>query len=792
MFEVQWDSENNGVLLVDSVIDNSISKSPRPVYFEELDLLGFNKYWTYPKSDNPLLWAVGRKYYYKGTMVAEAKGGNIFQSPTITITNEGDKLQLKPIDIKKVVENNKKALFVLENEAIDFVDYTHRKFKSKIDFFAAAYSGGKDSQVVLDIVTRVLNPKDFIVVFSDTKMEIPFTYDVVKKTKEEYKKKYPDVRFYTAVPPMDTLEYWKLFGPPSRIHRWCCTVIKTAPFAKLIKDIYKTASNMKDKQPKILVYEGVRAEESVNRSKYSRIRKNIKHLNQINVEIIQFWSTLEVFLYLFLRNIKLNESYRWGLNRVGCAICPFASNWSEHILYNINRSMTDNYLSIINGYTDALGIHKRNDKINYIMEGQWKKRAGGRGLGNNGTMIEFLTDKNQFKAVIKNPRESFLNWLSVVGDILYKEGDNKTMGELKIGSEIFPFERVIKRNVEIIKFDNIGRDIIAQSKIKKVLYKTTYCVHCGACEVECPTGALKVIPEVKIDTKLCSNCCNCVNFLTHGCLVAKSINTTGGNMQEDKIATSKYQTFGMRQNWLLTFLRDNAKWIEINNLGNRQKDSFKIWLKDAEIIDKGFSNITQLGKLLNKIVLFNELFVWEIILVNLYYNSNLIKWYIDSIHWGEIIPAKDLINRLINYDENCKERTANNSILSLLNLFECTPYNNELKIGLIEKEKGVRIIKKLGNDDIHPMSIAYCLYKLSEKVKRKDFTVFELYKDEFEGGPYKLFGISKEKLEKVLRGLQEDKNQILRVDLVADLDNINLREDLNSLDIVEILSKNNE
>jgi phosphoadenosine phosphosulfate reductase len=41
-------------------------------------------------------------------------------------------------------------------------------------------------------------------------------------------------------------------------------------------------------------------------------------------------------------------------------------------------------------------------------------------------------------------------------------------------------------------------------------------------------------------------------------------------------------------------------------------------------------------------------------------------------------------------------------------------------------------------------------------------------------------------LKRILRGLQEDKEQILRVDLVADLDNIYLRDDLSSLDIVKI------
>jgi len=69
-------------------------------------------------------------------MVAEAKGGNFFQSPSIVISEEGNKLSLKPINIEKVVEKNKKALFVLENEAMDFVEHTYRVYRNKIDFLS--------------------------------------------------------------------------------------------------------------------------------------------------------------------------------------------------------------------------------------------------------------------------------------------------------------------------------------------------------------------------------------------------------------------------------------------------------------------------------------------------------------------------------------------------------------------------------------------------------------------------------------------------------------------------------
>uniref|UniRef100_A0A7C3KPD3 Uncharacterized protein n=1 Tax=Dictyoglomus thermophilum TaxID=14 RepID=A0A7C3KPD3_DICTH len=76
MYKIKWDKETSGILLSDSTEDTIIP--PRPVYFEELDLLGFDKYWDYPKCEEPILWNIGRRYYYKGELVAEVRGGNIF------------------------------------------------------------------------------------------------------------------------------------------------------------------------------------------------------------------------------------------------------------------------------------------------------------------------------------------------------------------------------------------------------------------------------------------------------------------------------------------------------------------------------------------------------------------------------------------------------------------------------------------------------------------------------------------------------------------------------------------
>ena len=123
MFRVIWDKDINGVLLTTNGNCEALNVSPRPVFHEELNLLGFDKDWNwkYPETNEPLIWALNRRYFYKGEMVAEVKGGNIFDDQKIEISGAGQVLKLKPINIQKVVEKNKKLLFLLEQEAIEFI-----------------------------------------------------------------------------------------------------------------------------------------------------------------------------------------------------------------------------------------------------------------------------------------------------------------------------------------------------------------------------------------------------------------------------------------------------------------------------------------------------------------------------------------------------------------------------------------------------------------------------------------------------------------------------------------------
>ena len=105
---------------------------------------------------------------------------------------------------------------------------------TKIDYFLASFSGGKDSQVVLDLCTRALPPDSFQVIYSDTGYELPSSLELYKQVQEHYHKLFPTLKFSLARNHESVLSYWDKIGSPSDSHRWCCTIMKTAPLYRML------------------------------------------------------------------------------------------------------------------------------------------------------------------------------------------------------------------------------------------------------------------------------------------------------------------------------------------------------------------------------------------------------------------------------------------------------------------------------------------------------------------------------------------------------------------------------
>ena len=178
MYAYEWDSSTGGYILTPMPL--AFSKEPRPVYYKELDILGFDKYWDYDKNDSfPYMWAEANNYYYRGRLVAKTKGGSLYTPPELVLIEdpEPEGYPLRFVDIPAMVDKNRQLMEQLVQETIKKIYNTFIEYKDKVDVFYVAFSGGKDSVVTLDLVQRALPHNEFKVLFGDTGMEFPDTYE---------------------------------------------------------------------------------------------------------------------------------------------------------------------------------------------------------------------------------------------------------------------------------------------------------------------------------------------------------------------------------------------------------------------------------------------------------------------------------------------------------------------------------------------------------------------------------------------------------------------------------------
>lgn len=179
MYSYDWDPSTGGYILNSTPLN--FSKEPRPVYYKELDMLGFDRYWDYEKDDTyPYMWAEANTYWYRGRKVAQTKGGSCYEAPEIIINDEAEPAgqKLRFVDIPTMVKKNELIMEGLVQETIKKVYNTYVEYLGKVDVFYVAFSGGKDSVVALDIVQRALPHNAFKVLFGDTQTDCRTAYPV--------------------------------------------------------------------------------------------------------------------------------------------------------------------------------------------------------------------------------------------------------------------------------------------------------------------------------------------------------------------------------------------------------------------------------------------------------------------------------------------------------------------------------------------------------------------------------------------------------------------------------------
>ena len=779
MYGYEWTNEYGIYRLT---IDAKIHKEIRPVFHEELDFFGMDAYWDYPKdTDAPLLWAEGvRRYVLNGKTVAEAQGGGFYTKPTIKLLTE-ERLQLQPVDVDRLYEVNMSLMVSLEQKAVNFIQKQHDKYLKQGFAFVCAFSGGKDSLVLLDLTAKALAPSDFYVVFSNTGMELSDTLKAVARAKEHW----PQLRFEEAKCHMSPEETWEEFGPPGRRMRWCCAVHKSVPTILKLRELTNNYN------AKAVVFDGVRAEESARRARYDDVSIGAKNISQINASPIHKWNTAEVYCHLLHEGIFFNNAYRLGLFRVGCMVCPLSSSWWDGIANTYYEDEMRPLLNKVEQYAKRTKVE--SEVVKYIEGGGWKARMGGRGLPNGGNRVKEQIRNNAISFTIDGMTQSWNNVSPLLGTIVEQD---VTTGMQKIGNINFSYS--IRQSdkhtiVSYMPFSLMDRFVI--SHLRGIAYKVAYCEGCKACVVQCPTGAFTIQANGKILIResMCVHCYNCLTFSEKSCMIAKSLSTTGGADSMNMKGMNPYQHFGLRQAWLEHYMNDGVKCFSMRVLGDRQYEGLRAWLKESCLlsVDKNKNLMTtELFEKIKPLGAYNP-FTWAIIWANLCYNSVISRWYCLHSDVGATYEKGDLV---VMIGESYSKSTRENAITALTETLRMSPIGASLKQGIpIELTRNTYSYLREGWDYPEAIALLYALYLYAEHVVKKSFTFTELANahnnPEAKGiSPHDIYGIDLKAFREQVQGLAISYPQHIRVSFIGNLDNIIL-EDYSSTDILDLASE---
>ena len=791
MYSYTWDEETGGLLL--NTTQLKLSKEPRPVYYKELDILGLDAKWKYEKKDEyPLMWAEANKYYYRGNLIFETHWGNSCGTPKIVIHDEPEPNceALKFVDIYRMVEKNHAIMDSLVQETVKKVYNIYTKYMNKVDVFYVAFSGGKDSVVALDIVQRALPHNKFKVLFGDTGMEFPDTYDIISAIKKDCEEE--NIEFLIAKSSLDPEYTWKKFGPPSQTLRWCCSVHKTTPQILLLRN------QLHNPYFRGMAFTGIRGDESASRSEYEDVSLGEKVKGQYSCHPILEWNSAELYNYIYERNLRINDAYKKGNSRAGCLVCPLASyknmffkekSYGQSI--DGNKS-TEQFNRIILSTTSKELLTK--EAVKEFMEiAGWKARRSGREILHAKTIFEDKMQNGILMIKLKSMSSNWREWIKTIGEVSFFDDNNI---EIVYQDKVYKMQYKKQGNDHLFEVHigtNTKTDIFFMASLKVVLRKSAYCIACGVCSANCPNGYITFIDnKVYIDNK-CTKCKKC-HDINYGCLLADSLRVPKG---ENKMGSvNRYGNMGIRYEWVEQYVdKQDDFWTSAHDLGSKKTENLKKFLEDCGVTEKHL--FSKFGDVVKKIGIDNEI-SWGLIVSNAVYTSEY-QWWIKNTIVGELYTPEMLTTML---GDAMSTNTKNHIKSAYRNIFSSTPQVGEMlglgkckyesitdaKSGKTKNEfKGILRWKW---ESPEPKVILYSLYKFAEACGGYyHFTLKRLMDHDVESdgvSPSEIFGLDEDTMKNVLNGLSINYPEYINVSFTLGLDNIDLRDNKTSKDVLEL------
>lgn len=182
---------------------------------------------------------------------------------------------------------------------------TLKKYVPDEGYFVA-FSGGKDSIVIYDLVKR--SGVKHEAHFHKTSIDPPELLSFIRS-------EYPEVIWERPKHTMfQLIEMWHM--TPTRNRRYCCSILKEAHGYNRI------------------VVTGLRKQESLKRANRHMFETDrIKSHNKRYLNIIIDWRTSDVWRYIKEHNLRYPALYDEGWKRIGCIGCPMANQKQQFAKY---------------------------------------------------------------------------------------------------------------------------------------------------------------------------------------------------------------------------------------------------------------------------------------------------------------------------------------------------------------------------------------------------------------------------------------------------------------------------
>lgn len=785
MYSYTWDAETGGLLLNSSPL--SFSKEPRPVYYKELDILGFDRYWNYAKNDSyPYMWAEANNYFYRGRQVAKTKGGSLYTPPEIVIMDEPepDGQPLRFVDIPAMVEKNRDLLEKLAAETIKKIYNIYVEYMDRVDVFYVAFSGGKDSVVALDLVQRALPHNKFKVLFGDTGMEFPDTYKIVEEIEQHCKD--AKIEFLRAKSDFDPKVTWREFGPPAQTMRWCCSVHKTAPQIILLRE-YTNNPHFRG-----MAFTGIRGDESASRSEYEGISHGEKVRGQYSCHPILEWNSAELFSYIYERQLLINDAYKKGNSRAGCLVCPLATSKNMYFKEQAYSFSDEGYRTTTTFNNIILETTSKElsnpSAVKEFMDiGGWKARRSGKELSFAKSYTNESFEQGVLTIQVSRIETDWKQWIKTIGNVTFLENGNV---EVLYRDKLYHIEIAENANgltATVVIGTNTQKDIYFMSELKTVFRKTAYCIGCRVCEANCPHGFISMKDgHVTIDDR-CVKCKKCHDVF-HGCLVANSLRLPKGEKKMGSI--DRYGNMGIELDWVRSYFKlKDEFWTSPHSLGTNMVKNLKSFLNDAEVTVK--SKFAPFGKVIDNIGIESS-DAWALMLCNLTYTSEF-NWWVKNIGFSTA-QTPDTIYAML--DDSMSKNSRSHIVSAYKNILISIPQlSNEIGLGVCDYtlKNGKRFwnsVVRIPWKNPNPLVILYSLYKFAEACgDYHQFTLSRLLNHDIESdgvSPTEIFGLDRNQMEKILNGLTINYPDFINASFTLDLDNITLNSEKTSQDVLSL------